>query len=122
MSKTVSNTSIGFSLTVTDNSDEVLAALVNAKDRAMDAIGEAAVGHAQDVITAAGRVKTGRMRGEIGTDHDENTVVIGTNVEYAPAHELGSSRGIKPIHFLGRAATEHTPEYKGFVKDSLENA
>lgn len=122
MSKTVSSSNLGVKIELTDNSDEVLAALENAIDRALDAIGETAVGYAQDVITEAGRVDTGRMRREIGTDHDEKTVIIGTNVEYAPYHELGSSRGIKPIHFLKRAATEHTEEYKGFVKDSLENA
>lgn len=122
MSKTVSSSNLGVKIELTDNSDEVLAALENAIDRALDAIGETAVGYAQDVITEAGRVDTGRMRREIGSDHDNKTVVIGTNVEYAPYHELGSSRGIKPIHFLKRAATEHTEEYKGFVKDSLENA
>lgn len=122
MSKTVSSSNLGVKIELTDNSDEVLAALENAIDRALDAIGETAVGYAQDVITEAGRVDTGRMRREIGSDHDNKTVVIGTNVEYAPYHELGSSRGIKPIHFLKRAATEHTEEYKEFVKDSLENA
>lgn len=122
MSKTVSSSNLGVKIELTDNSDEVLAALENAIDRTLDAIGETAVGYAQDVITEAGRVDTGRMRREIGSDHDNKTVVIGTNVEYAPYHELGSSRGIKPIHFLKRAATEHTEEYKGLVKDSLENA
>lgn len=50
------------------------------------------------------------------------SVYIGTNVEYAPYHEMGTSRGIKAIHFLRRAATEHTDEYKQLMKDSLENA
>lgn len=122
MRKTVGSSNIGMQITITDNSDEVLKALENAIDRALDSIGETAVGYAQDVITEAGRVDTGTMRGSVDTDHDERTVVIGTNVEYAPYHELGTSRGIKPIHFLKRAATEHTEEYKGFVKDSLENA
>ena len=122
MSKTTSSSSIGIQITLTDNSDEVLKALENAIDRALDSIGETAVGYAQDVITEAGRVDTGTMRGSVDTDHDERTVVIGTNLEYAPHHELGTSKGIKPIHFLKRAATEHTEEYKNLVKDSLENA
>lgn len=122
MSKITTTQSLNFTLTVTDNSEEVLKALENAIDRALDTIGETAVGYAQDVITEAGRVDTGTMRDSVDTDHDERTVIIGTNVEYAPYHELGTSRGIKPIHFLKRAATEHTEEYKGFVKDSLENA
>ena len=122
MSKKTSSSSIGIQITLTDNSDEVLKALENAIDRALDAIGETAVGYAQDVITEAGRVDTGTMRGSVDADHDEKTVVIGTNLEYAPYHELGTSTGIKPIHFLKRAATEHTEEYKNLVKDSLENA
>ena len=122
MSKTTSSSSIGIQITLTDNSDEVLKALENAIDRALDAIGETAVGYAQDVITEAGRVDTGTMRGSVDTDHDERIVIIGTNLEYAPYHELGTSKGIKPIHFLKRAATEHTEEYKNLVKDSLENA
>lgn len=122
MSKITTTQSLNFTLTVTDNSEEVLKALENAIDRALDSIGETAVGYAQDVITEAGRVDTGTMRGSVDTDHDEKTVVIGTNLEYAPYHELGTSKGIKPIHFLKRAATEHTEEYKNLVKDSLENA
>ena len=122
MSKTTSSSSIGIQITLTDNSDEVLKALENAIDRALDAIGETAVGYAQDVITEAGRVDTGTMRESVDTDHDERIVIIGTNLEYAPYHELGTSKGIKPIHFLKRAATEHTEEYKNLVKDSLENA
>jgi len=122
MSKTTSSSSIGIQITLTDNSDEVLNALENAIDRALDAIGETAVGYAQDVITEAGRVDTGTMRESVDTDHDERIVIVGTNLEYAPYHELGTSKGIKPIHFLKRAATEHTEEYKNLVKDSLENA
>lgn len=122
MSKTTSSSSIGVQITITDNSDEVLNALENAIDRSLDAIGETAVGYAQDVITEAGRVDTGTMRESVDTDHDERIVIIGTNLEYAPYHELGTSKGIKPIHFLKRAATEHTEEYKNLVKDSLENA
>lgn len=122
MSKTTELSSIGVQITITDNSDEVLKALENAIDRALDAIGETAVGYAQDVITEAGRVDTGTMRESVDTDHDERIVIVGTNLEYAPYHELGTSKGIKPIHFLKRAATEHTEEYKNLVKDSLENA
>ena len=122
MSKTTELSGIGVQITITDNSDEVLNALENAIDRSLDAIGETAVGYAQDVITEAGRVDTGTMRESVDTDHDERIVIIGTNLEYAPHHELGTSKGIKPIHFLKRAATEHTEEYKNLVKDSLENA
>lgn len=122
MSNKVVSKTIGVNIELLDNSPEILAALENAIDRALWAIGRTAVGYAQDIITEAGRVDTGLMRRSITSEHDDRTVVIGENVEYAPYHELGSSRGIKPLHFLKRAATEHTDEYKSMVKESLENA
>lgn len=32
------------------------------------------------------------------------------------------TRGIKPVHFLKKAASEHTDEYKNLLKESMENA
>ena len=122
MSNKVVSQAIGVNIELIDNSPEILAALDNAIDRALDSIGKTAVSYAADNITEAGRVDTGLMRRSVTTEHDERIVIIGTNVEYAQYHELGTSRGIKPIHFLKRAATEHTDEYKGYVKNSLENA
>lgn len=50
---------------IEDHSDEVLAALRNAVERAAMAIGETAVKHAKDNITAQGAVDTGRLRNSI---------------------------------------------------------
>ncbi len=50
---------------IEDHSDEVLAALENALDRAAMAIGERAVTHAKDNITRQGAVDTGRLRNSI---------------------------------------------------------
>lgn len=47
-------------------------------------------------------------------------VFIGTNVEYARYQEEGTSK-IAGIHFLKKAATEHTEEYKELVKDALKS-
>lgn len=51
----------------------------------------------------------------------DRTVVIGTNVEYAPFVELGAG-GQKAHHFLGRAAQEHMDEYMRLMRDSIKNS
>lgn len=132
--------------TMKDNTDEVLSALEKAKKRGLEAIGLKAEGHAKKNETA---VDTGLLRNSItyavsgksanikayksddgsksGTyegqapEEKEKAVYIGTNVEYAPYIELGA-RGKQGLHFLQRAATEHTEEYKNILKESLENA
>lgn len=103
-----------------DNTDEVLSALERAIKRGLEAIGANAEDYAKENETA---VDTGRLRNSIthAVDEDDKAVYIGTNVEYAPYIELGA-RGRKPLHFLKRAATEHTSEYKELLEDSIKNA
>ena len=147
MAKQIVSQGLGVKVSLTDSSPEVLAALNNAIDRAFDAIGETAVGYAKDIIEKANRVDTGLLVGSIDTDHDDRAIVIGTNVPYAIWHEVGTgvyasdgtgrktpwafqdskgewhlTSGVKPLHYLRNAATEHTDEYKAILKESLENA
>lgn len=122
MSTKVVSKGLGAKITLESNAPEVLDALKNAIDRSLDAIGESAVGHAMDVIIREGRVDTGTMMNSIGHAQGEDFVAIGTDVEYAPYQELGTSRGIRPARFLTKAATQHTEEYRNLVKESLENA
>lgn len=92
-------------------------------------------------------IDTGRLRNSIAHAVDGGDCYIGTNVEYALWVEVGTgiyasdgtgrkdpwayqddegnwhmTSGIKPVHYLKKAATGHTNEYKGIIKDSLENA
>lgn len=106
------------SYTFIDNTEEVLSSLRSAKARGLEAIGLAAEGHAKKYETA---VDTGRLRNSISHAIDGTDVYIGTNVEYAPYIELGS-RGRDGIHFLQKAATQHTNEYKRLMEDSMKNA
>ncbi|MGN0577283.1 MAG: HK97-gp10 family putative phage morphogenesis protein [Ruminiclostridium sp.] len=46
-------------------------------------------------------VRTGRLKNSIQLSHKGNSAVIGTDVEYAPAVELGTERQ-QPKSFLGR--------------------
>ncbi len=61
-----------------------------------------------------------------GTAPDSgNSVYIGTNVEYAPYIELGTSKMKKHpggVHMIRRAVQDHTDEYKRMVEDALRNA
>jgi phage gpG-like protein len=109
------------SYTYKDNTDEVLKALSGpngAIPRGLEAIGLAAEGHAKKYETA---VDTGRLRNSISHATDNEAAYIGTNVEYAPYIELGA-RGKDGLHFLQKAATQHTAEYKRLMEDSMKNA
>ena len=107
----------GFSLI--DHSDEVLAALDGAVGKALETIGMQAEGYA----AMKAPVDTGRLRASItyAVEDDEQAAYIGTNVEYAPYVEMGTSK-TKAQPFLKPAATEHAAEYKAIVKAALENA
>lgn len=48
------------------------------------------------------------------------SVVIGTNVEYAPYVELGTSR-MKEIPFLKPAVQDHKKEYVSIIRNELKN-
>lgn len=105
------------SIEIKDNTDEFLEAFSEAKARALKKIGLAAEGYAKKETP----VDTGRLRNSITHAEDEKFTYIGTNVEYGPYVELGSSHNTAH-HMLQRAATEHEDEYERLVKDSLENA
>lgn len=122
MSKQLSLTSIHVSVTITDNSPEVLAALENAKQRALFSIGENAASHAAEYIVQAKRVDTGRMLNSMSHVEGDGYTDVGSDVEYAIYHEIGTSRGISPVRMITRACTQHSEEYKNIVIESLRNA
>ena len=105
------------SYTYKDNTDEVIAALKNAKKRGLEAIGLTAEGYAKKDTP----VDTGRLRNSIAHAVEDDAAFIGTNVEYAVFVEAGA-RGRQGVHMLQRAASEHTDEYKKLMEDSMKNA
>ena len=76
---------MAISVKVDDHSDEVKAALAEAKERALEAIGLAAEGYAK----LRTPVDTGRLRNSISHAVSGDSAYIGTNVEYAPYVEFG---------------------------------
>ena len=100
-----------------DNSQRILSALEKGKRNALTAIGATAETYAKKETP----VDTGRLRNSISHTVDGEAAYIGTNVEYAPYVELGTSR-TKAHHMLQKAATEHSAEYKRLAEDAVYSA
>lgn len=99
-----------------DNTEEASQGIVRAIDRALEEIGLAAEGYAKRACP----VDTGNLRNSIthAVESAEDAVYIGTNVEYAPYVELGTSRQ-KAQPFLRPAASEHGAQYRQVLKKAL---
>lgn len=101
---------------LTDNSEEILKAAYDAFAAGLEAIGLVAEGYAKELCP----VDTGRLRNSISHEADEEAVYIGTNVEYAPYVELGTSRmAARP--YLRPAAENHGDEYKALMEQAMKN-
>lgn len=102
-----------------DNTKQAAAGIVSAIGAALEKIGLLAEGYAQMKCP----VDTGNLRASITHEVDaaEKAVYIGTNVEYAPYVELGTSRQ-KAQPYLRPAATEHGSQYRQVLKDTLGGA
>ena len=86
---------------LTDNTASVLSALKSAKANGLEAVGMRAETHAKHKCP----VDTGRLRNSITHVVDAEAAYVGTNVEYAPYVELGTSR-MRARPFLKPAATD----------------
>ena len=100
-----------------DNSQQILSALEKGIKNGLEAIGLTAETYAKQETP----VDTGRLRNSISHAVDGEAVYIGSNVEYAPYVELGTSRA-KAHHMLQKAATEHSAEYKRLAEDAIQSA
>lgn len=101
----------------TSNVNDILSALEKGKRNALTAIGATAETYAKKATP----VDTGRLRNSISHSVDGEAAYIGSNVEYAPYVELGTSRA-KAHHMLQKAATEHSAEYKRLAEDAVYSA
>lgn len=122
----------------TDNSAQTLRDLEILTRVALEAVGNQAVSHAKQTITAAGRIDTGAMRGNISHRVRGDKCYIGTDTSYAIYHELGTgiyigggrkspwayedakgewhwTRGVRPLHFIKNAAANHVAEYRAII-------
>lgn len=100
-----------------DNARQIADAIDQALARALEEVGLVAEGYAKKACP----VDTGRLRNSITHQvrPSEKSVYIGTNVEYAPYVELGTSR-MKPHPFLRHAAADHEGTYKKIFESELK--
>ena len=101
----------------TSNVNDILRRMEKGKRNALTAIGATAETYAKQETP----VDTGRLRNSISHTVDGEAAYIGSNVEYAPYVELGTSRA-KAHHMLQKAATEHSAEYKRLAEDAVYSA
>lgn len=125
------------SVDITDNSAEVLAALEQAKARALEIIGGKIESYAKGLVP----VDTGALRNSITHAVEGDTVVIGSAISYAPYVELGTGqayspppewiqseaergagirKGQKAQPYLRPAVENHVEEYKRIVEIELK--
>lgn len=102
-------------IVINDHTDEVLDELEVQLRTALEEIGLVAEGYAKRLCP----VDTGRLRNSITHTTDGEAAYIGTNVEYAPYVEMGTSR-TRAQPFLRPAATDHMNEYKRIVEATLK--
>lgn len=95
------------SVRLKDNSSTILAKISRASSTTLTAIGI----QAQMYATYLCPVDTGRLRGSIAYIVQDDTVHIGTNVEYAPYVEKGT-RKMKAQPFLTPAITDHQSDWE----------
>lgn len=101
---------------VTSHVNEVISAKNEAIARALEAIGIQAEG---DVASLA-PVDTGRLRDSITheTHAEEESVYVGTNVEYGKYQEYGTSR-MRAHPFLKPGIMKNLETYKSIAKQFL---
>lgn len=102
-----------------DRVKEAIAAKDEAVRVALVKIGLLAERYAKEALTEQKAVDTGRLRNSVSNQHDENTVYVGTNVEYAPYIEFGA-RSMPPRPYLKPAIADHVDEYEKILENSLK--
>lgn len=100
---------------VTSHKDEVIAAKNAAIMAALESIGITAEAHAK----VACPVDTGNLRNSITHETGNSFVAIGTNVEYAPYVELGTSTQ-RAQPYLQPAIENYMDQYRQIIQQALK--
>lgn len=93
----------------------------------LESLAEEAEGNAVDEVTtlvydtpeSPSYVRTGDLRKSISHAHDNEAAYVGTNIEYAPYVELGTSK-MPARPFLKNAITNHIDDYKHIIEEGLK--
>lgn len=104
-----------------DNSDEIIRAMQAALPPILETCGLVAENYSKRLCP----VDTGRLRSSIthAVDMSEQSVEIGTNVEYAAAQEFGDyTHKVGQSPYLRPAIADHIDQYKEIIEYGLQNA
>lgn len=102
----------------TSNKAAILRSAKASIDRALEILGGTAEGYAKQLCP----VDTGNLRNSIAHERstsEENTMLVGSNVHYAPFVELGTVK-MTARPYLRPAIENHTSEYKKIVEQELK--
>jgi len=105
---------------VEDHSEELLAEIKSKMPTILETLGQAGENNAKFEITSLGAIDTGNLRNSISHADDGTYAYIGTDVEYAPYVEMGTSR-MAERPFLRNAVQGHLDEYRTIFEDGLKN-
>ena len=112
---------------VEDNREEYEKRLNNALKVAFKSIGLTMQANAvieinkavYDTPESPNYVRTGNLRSSITHVSDDRSATVGTNVEYAPYVEFGTSRGMAPRPYIRPAIENHMTEYENILAIEL---
>jgi hypothetical protein len=100
-----------------DNSDAVLAEIESKIQMGLEAVGIAA----EDNVVSLTPVDTGRLKGSITHVVNDHTVVVGTNVEYAQAVELGHSQKVgQYVPEIGKRLVNPTVPGRHYMRTGIQ--
>lgn len=115
-------------VTVIDNSPVIKNEFQQALARTAEAIGLQAEANAKKEITkvvydtpSKGYKRTGNLRNSITHATDGESAYVGTNVEYAPYVELGTSKMKTARPFIRPAVEKYVDQYKEIAKKELRS-
>ena len=106
---------------IQDHSAEIIAEIKAKMPAVLEMLGQAGENNAKFEITALGAIDTGNLRNSISHADDGTYAYIGTNVEYAPYVEFGTSRYPEERPFLRNACLNHLDEYRQLFEDGLKS-
>jgi len=108
-----------WTFTFTSNVDQVLRMTEAAKIAALEKMGGTAETYAKKECP----VDTGRLKGSITHQkQDEDTMLVGTNVEYAPYVELGHDQEVgRFVPAIGKRLVASHVNGKPYIRPAIEN-